>query len=69
MKDGSCDFDSAMNSACQSGIPVAEYVRGLVHDHILKRGVAFREKGAALRALINAGKARVIGLTFDLTRE
>jgi hypothetical protein len=31
-----------------------------VHDHILQRGAAFREKGAALRALINAGKAWVI---------
>ena len=29
----------------------------MVHDHILERGGAFRERGAALRALINAGKA------------
>jgi hypothetical protein len=32
----------------------------MVHDHILQRGAAFRERGAALRALINAGKAWVI---------
>jgi len=29
----------------------------MVHDHILERGAAFRERGAALRALINVGKA------------
>ena len=29
----------------------------MVHDHILERGDAFRERGAALRALINAEKA------------
>ena len=46
--------------AFQSGVPLAEYVRGMVHDHILQRGAAFRERGAALRALINAGKAWVI---------
>ena len=39
--------------AFQSGVPLAEYVRGMVHDHILQRG-------AALRAFINAGKAWVI---------
>jgi hypothetical protein len=39
--------------AFQSGVPLAEYVRGMVHDHILQRGAAFRERGAALRALIN----------------
>jgi hypothetical protein len=38
-------------------VPLAEYVRDMVHDHILERGGAFRERGAALRALINAGKA------------
>jgi hypothetical protein len=43
--------------AFQSGVPLAEYVRGMVHDHILQRGAAFRERGAAFRALIDAGKA------------
>ena len=43
--------------AFHSGVSVPDYVRGLVHDHILQKGAAFREKGAALRALINAGKA------------
>jgi len=47
-------------NAFQSGVSVPDYVRGLVHDHILQRGAAFREKGAALRPLINAGKAWVI---------
>ena len=46
--------------AFQSNVPLAEYVRGMVHDHILQRGAAFRERGAALRALINAGKAWII---------
>jgi hypothetical protein len=46
--------------AFQSGVPLAEYVRGMVHDHILQRGAAFRERGAAFRALIDAGKAWVI---------
>jgi hypothetical protein len=46
--------------AFQSGVPLAEYVRGMVHDHILERGAGFRERGAALRAFINAGKAWVI---------
>lgn len=45
--------------AFQSGVPLAEYVRGMVHDHILQRGAAFRSGGAALRSLINAGKAWV----------
>jgi len=40
--------------AFQSDVPLAEYVRDMVHDHILERGAAFRERGAALRALINA---------------
>jgi hypothetical protein len=31
-----------------------------VHDHILQRGAAFRERGAALRAFITAGKAWII---------
>jgi len=34
----------------------------MVHDHILERGGTFRERGAALRALINAGKAYQEGL-------
>jgi len=46
--------------AFQSGVPLAEYVRGMVHDHILERGAGLRERGAALRALINAGKAWLI---------
>jgi len=46
--------------AFQSGVPLAEYVRDIVHDHILERGGAFRERGGALRALINAGKVWVI---------
>ena len=46
--------------AFQSDVPLAEYVRDIVHDHILERGGAFRERGGALRALINAGKAWVI---------
>ncbi len=46
--------------AYQEGVPVSEYVRDMVRDHILERGAAFRERGAALRALINAGKAWVI---------
>jgi len=47
--------------------PSLEYVRDIVHDHILERGGAFRERGGAfrerggaLRALSNAGKAWVI---------
>jgi len=35
-------------------------VRGLVRGYILQRGARFRESGARLRALINAGKAWVI---------
>jgi hypothetical protein len=31
-------------------------------DHILQRGAAFRERGAALRVLINAGKPWVMGV-------
>lgn len=40
--------------------PVSEYVREMAREHILQRGARFRESGARLRALINAGKARVI---------
>ena len=46
--------------AFQSGVPLVQYVRRMVHDHILERGAGLRERGAALRALINAGKAWVI---------
>ena len=46
--------------ALQSDVPLAEYVRGMVHDHILQRGAAFRERGAAFGAFINAGKAWII---------
>jgi len=31
-------------------------------DLILERGAAFRESGAALKVLINAGKAWIIGV-------
>jgi hypothetical protein len=33
-----------------------EHVRDMVHDHIVQRGVASRERGAALRALVRAGR-------------
>jgi hypothetical protein len=33
-----------------------------VHDDALKRGAAFQERGAALRVLINAGKAWIMGI-------
>jgi hypothetical protein len=46
--------------ALQSGVPLAEYVRSMVHDHILQSGAAPRESGAAFRAFINAGKVWVI---------
>ena len=45
----------------QSGVSLAKYVRIMVHDHILQRGAAFRERGAAFRALVKTGKAWVIG--------
>ena len=48
-------------SAFQSSVPLAEYVRDMVHDHILERGGAFRERGGVFRAFINAGKAWAIG--------
>jgi hypothetical protein len=47
--------------AFQSGVSLAEYVRITVHDRILQRGAASRERGAAFRALVNAGKVWVIG--------
>jgi hypothetical protein len=31
------------------GVPLAEYVRGMAHDEILKRGASFRERGTAFR--------------------
>jgi hypothetical protein len=43
--------------AFQSGVPLAEYVRGMVHEHIL-------ERGGALRALSNAVKTWPILLIF-----
>jgi len=46
--------------AHEDGVPVSEYVREMVREHILQRGARFRESGARLRALINAGKAWVI---------
>jgi len=39
---------------------LAEYLRGMAHDEILKRGAAFRERGASFTALINAGKEWVM---------
>jgi hypothetical protein len=46
--------------AYQEGVPVLEYVREMVHDHILQRGARFRETGARLRVLSNAVKAWLI---------
>jgi hypothetical protein len=46
--------------ASQDDVSFAEYVRDMFHDHILVRGAAFRERGAAFTALINAGKAWVM---------
>jgi hypothetical protein len=31
--------------AYQEGIPVSEHMREMAHDHILQRGVRFRETG------------------------
>jgi len=42
--------------AFHSGVPLAEYVRCMVHDHVHERGAAFLGGGAALRTLINAGR-------------
>jgi len=44
----------------QEGVPVPEYVRQMVHDHILQKGAVFREKGAVLRVLSNAVKAWLV---------
>jgi len=41
----------------QDGVSFAEYVRGMIHDHILERGAAFRERGASFTSFVNAGKA------------
>ncbi|MGA2239475.1 MAG: hypothetical protein ABSG74_09705 [Candidatus Bathyarchaeia archaeon] len=46
--------------AYQEGVPVSEYVREMVHDHILQTGARFRETGARLRALSNAVKVWLI---------
>jgi hypothetical protein len=46
--------------AYQEGVPVSEYVREMVHDHILQREARFRETGARLRVLSNAVKPWVI---------
>jgi len=46
--------------AHEDGVPVSEYVREMVREHILQRGARFMEPGARLRALINAGKTWVI---------
>ena len=56
-------------NAFQSSLPLAEYVRDMLNDHILQRGAAFQEGGAALRALVRAGKAWVITyLSADSSR-
>jgi hypothetical protein len=39
------------------GVPLAEYVRGMAHDEILKRGASFQERGTAFRALTHSVKA------------
>jgi len=46
--------------AVRSGVSVAEYVRGLLHAHIVERGAAFRERGAALNFFIHAVKEYVL---------
>jgi len=46
--------------AYQEGVPVSEYVREMVHDHILQRGGRFRETGVRLRVLSSAVKAWLI---------
>jgi hypothetical protein len=46
--------------AFQAGVLLAEYVRGIVHDRVVQSGAASRESGAALRAIINAGKVWII---------
>ena len=51
--------------AFQSDVPLTEYVRNMVHDHILQRGAAFRERGGALRAPINALKAYQEGVAVS----
>jgi len=43
-----CSSPSTPNTF-QSSVPLAEYVRGMVHDHILQRGAGFGESGAGLR--------------------
>jgi hypothetical protein len=49
------EFISALKAfGFESNVPLAEYVRGKVHNQILQRGAALRERDAALRALINA---------------
>jgi hypothetical protein len=46
--------------ALLDGVSLAEYVREMAHDELLKRGSAFRESGSAFRAVSSAGKAWVI---------
>jgi len=53
--------------AFQSSVSLAEYVRGMVHDRVLQRGAAFRERGAAFRVLIKAGKACFIAYHLCVT--
>ena len=54
-----CELSST-GKACQEGVPVSEYVREMVHDHILQRGARFRETGGRLRVLSNAVKTWLI---------
>ena len=44
------------------GVPLAEYVRGMAHDEILKRDASFRERDTAFRAL---SKAEYFRLQFS----
>ena len=46
--------------AYQEGVPVSEYAREMVHDHILQRRARFRETEARLRTLSNPVKAWLI---------
>jgi len=46
--------------AFQGDVSLAEYVRGMAYDEILKKGASFRERGASFRALISTGEAWVM---------
>ena len=53
-------IDALKAFAYQDRVPVSEYVRRMMHDNILERGAAFRERGAALGVLSNAVNAWLI---------